>query len=198
MVADDEVSVWLPMFDWQMKWHVWKSKFTAYAYYKNFNSILNGEEVSQGKKDSKGMKVELTDAQENRIRRNNTVASYNRCQNGPLGHVNRRSKEHWVSLCKCMWSVHGRNYSVVLLTTLTTWWVCLLWTKCTPRENENPDIWYFELDCIWEWLITLTRRFRTVHSSYVAHMINNVPDVYKSLIVGQVGLARSALKVDEV
>ena len=55
MAADDEASVQLPTFDKQeSKWHIWKSKFVAYACYKIFDGILNGEEASQGEKDSKG------------------------------------------------------------------------------------------------------------------------------------------------
>lgn len=48
MGIDDESSgVRLPTFDGtDAKWHVWKAKFVAYACYKGFEGILNGDEVS--------------------------------------------------------------------------------------------------------------------------------------------------------
>ena len=99
MGIDDESSgVRLPTFDGtDAKWHVWKAKFVAYACYKGFEGILNGDEVSPGERDSAGVKIVPSDNDEKRVKRNNTVAYASlimACQSGPFGYVNgARSEE---------------------------------------------------------------------------------------------------------
>ena len=71
MGIDDESSgVRLPTFDGtDAKWHVWKAKFVAYACYKGFEGILNGDEVSPGERDSAaGVKIVPSNNDEKRAK----------------------------------------------------------------------------------------------------------------------------------
>ena len=71
------------------------------------------------------------------------------------------------------------------------------WTKCTLGENENPDSWYVELDCIRERLGNTSSA--VLDGACVAHMINNLLESYKSLVVGRfVGLACNTLTFEEI
>ena len=199
MGSDEDTSVRLPTFDGQdAKWHMWKAKFLAYACYKNFQEILNGDELPRGEKDLKGDTIVLSDADERRIRRSNTVAYASlimACQSGPFGHVNNarsaefpngNAKEAWDKLISTYES--GNMANVIALSHK--------WTKCTLGENENPDSWYVELDRIRERLGNTSSAVSD--GAYVAHMINNLPESYKSLVVGRFGLARNTLTVEEI
>ena len=56
----------MPTFDGQdAKWYMWKAKFLAYACYKNFQGIHNGDKLPRGgEKDLKGDTIMLSDADE--------------------------------------------------------------------------------------------------------------------------------------
>jgi hypothetical protein len=75
MGSDEDTSMRLPTFNGQdAKWHMWKSKFLAYTCYKNFQGILNNDEIPRGEKDLKGDMIVLSDADKRHIGRRNTVA----------------------------------------------------------------------------------------------------------------------------
>ena len=116
------------------------------------------------------------------------------CQNGPFGQENRaRSVESPNGNAHEAWEKSVSTYepdnmaSVFALSSMRT--------KSTLGENKNPDIWYVELDRIRERLNHTNSPISDC--AFVAHMINNLPDSYKSLIVGRFSIARSALKIEE-
>ena len=189
----------MPTFDGtDAKWHVWKAKFVAYACYKGFEGILSGDEVSPGERDSAGMKIVPSDNDEKRAKRNNTVAYASlimACQSGPFGYVNgARSEEFPNGNAKEAWDKLVSTYESSNMANVIA--LSGQWTKCTINENENPDIWFVELDRIRERLSHTSSAISD--GAYVAHVINNLPEVYKSLVVGKFGLASSELTIQEV
>ena len=120
MGSDEDTSMRLPTFNGQdAKWHMWKSKFLAYTCCKNFQGILNNDEIPRGEKDLKGDKIVLSDADKRHISRSNTVAYASlimACQSGPFGHINNaRSAEFPNAMLK----KHGK--SSFLRMSQATW-----------------------------------------------------------------------------
>ena len=67
------------------------------------------------------------------------------------------------------------------------------WTKCTINEDENPNIWFVELDRIQERLSSTSSAISD--GAYVAHVVKNLSEVYKSLVAGKFGLSNSQSKI---
>jgi hypothetical protein len=116
------------------------------------------------------------------------------CQSGIFGYINGarsaefpngNAKEAWDKLASTMYESSNMANVITFLSGQ--------WTKCTINEDENPNIWFVELDRIQERLSSTSSAISD--GAYVAHVVKNLSEVYKSLVAGKFGLSNSQSKI---